>query len=182
MGCGCPTFPTVGWFDILFGKEIGVVIEHNCAALVVAHNHPSGVAEPSAADRELTERLRQALALVEIRLLDHVVSTLPAEDEMYIGIRGGPPPIGPLWFVPDDEAAQADVVQLFEDLVDVSPDDLKRSSERQVDHYKLLSTDLPADPSEAMVDLGTGLLRGAGAGYEQIEAFIKENCGMPPYR
>lgn len=110
------------------------------------------------------------------------VSTLPAEDEMYIGISGGPPPIGPLWFVPDDEAAQADVVQLFEDLVDVSPDDLKRSSERQVDHYKLLSTDLPADPSEAMVDLGTGLLRGAGAGYEQIEAFIKENCGMPPYR
>jgi len=43
----------------------------NAAALIVAHNHPSGVAEPSAADRALTTRLRDALALVDIRLLDH---------------------------------------------------------------------------------------------------------------
>jgi len=39
----------------------------------VAHNHPSGVAEPSPADRAITRRLRDALALVDIRLLDHVV-------------------------------------------------------------------------------------------------------------
>ena len=58
----------------------------------------------------------------------------------------------------------------------------KLSAERQVDHYTLLSTDLPADPSEAMVDLGTGLLRGARSGYDRRVAFIKENCGMPPYR
>ena len=38
-------------------------------------NHPSGVAGPSSADRELTERLRQALALIEVRLLDHVVAS-----------------------------------------------------------------------------------------------------------
>jgi DNA repair protein RadC len=46
---------------------------HNAAALVVAHNHPSGVAEPSQADVAITRRLRDALALVEIRLLDHFV-------------------------------------------------------------------------------------------------------------
>jgi DNA repair protein RadC len=45
----------------------------NAAAVVVAHNHPSGVAEPSAADRHLTAQLKQALALVEVRLLDHFV-------------------------------------------------------------------------------------------------------------
>ncbi|HEX4872712.1 MAG TPA: DNA repair protein RadC [Nevskiaceae bacterium] len=43
------------------------------ASLILAHNHPSGQAEPSAADRALTDRLRQALALVEVRLLDHFV-------------------------------------------------------------------------------------------------------------
>jgi DNA repair protein RadC len=45
----------------------------NAAAVVVGHNHPSGVAEPSAADRHLTAQLKQALALVEVRLLDHFV-------------------------------------------------------------------------------------------------------------
>lgn len=45
----------------------------NAAGLIVAHNHPSGVAEPSQADRQLTERLNEALALVDIRLLDHMV-------------------------------------------------------------------------------------------------------------
>jgi len=45
----------------------------NAAALIVAHNHPSGVAEPSAADQAMTQRLRDALALVEVRLLDHFI-------------------------------------------------------------------------------------------------------------
>ncbi len=48
-------------------------LEHNAAALIVAHNHPSGVAEPSHADRILTRRLTEAGALVELRLLDHIV-------------------------------------------------------------------------------------------------------------
>lgn len=48
-------------------------LRHNAAALVVAHNHPSGVTEPSAADRAVTARLKQALALVDVRLLDHIV-------------------------------------------------------------------------------------------------------------
>ena len=48
-------------------------LERNAAGLIVAHNHPSGVAEPSRADRALTRRLREAVALVDVRLLDHVV-------------------------------------------------------------------------------------------------------------
>ena len=45
----------------------------NAAAVILAHNHPSGVAEPSAADRAITRRLTDALALVEVRVLDHFV-------------------------------------------------------------------------------------------------------------
>lgn len=48
-------------------------LAHNAAALILTHNHPSGVAEPSEADRQLTERLKAALALVEVRVLDHFV-------------------------------------------------------------------------------------------------------------
>ncbi|GHG76860.1 UPF0758 protein [Alishewanella longhuensis] len=48
-------------------------LKHNAAAVILAHNHPSGVAEPSRADRAITERLTQAMALVDIRVLDHFV-------------------------------------------------------------------------------------------------------------
>lgn len=41
--------------------------------VIVAHNHPSGVAEPSAADRHITQRLKDALALIDVRVLDHIV-------------------------------------------------------------------------------------------------------------
>ncbi|OEF29503.1 RadC family protein [Vibrio rumoiensis] len=48
-------------------------MHHNAAALILAHNHPSGVAEPSDADRRITRRLVDAMALVDIRILDHFV-------------------------------------------------------------------------------------------------------------
>ena len=48
-------------------------LELDAAAVILAHNHPSGVAEPSAADRRITERLQAALALVDIRVLDHII-------------------------------------------------------------------------------------------------------------
>ncbi len=48
-------------------------IAHNAAAVICAHNHPSGVAEPSAADVAITRRLTEALALVDVRVLDHFV-------------------------------------------------------------------------------------------------------------
>lgn len=50
-------------------------LELNAAAVIVAHAHPSGVAEPSEADRTITLKLSKALALLEIRLLDHIVLT-----------------------------------------------------------------------------------------------------------
>lgn len=46
---------------------------HNAAAVILAHNHPSGNPEPSAADRAVTERLKQALGLLDVRVLDHLV-------------------------------------------------------------------------------------------------------------
>ncbi len=48
-------------------------LEKRAAALIVAHNHPSGIAEPSQADLAITRRLRDALGLVDIRLLDHFI-------------------------------------------------------------------------------------------------------------
>ena len=48
-------------------------LKHNAAALIVAHNHPSGISEPSLADQAITRRLKDALALLDIRLLDHFV-------------------------------------------------------------------------------------------------------------
>jgi len=48
-------------------------LRYRAAAVIVAHNHPSGVAEPSQADIALTRRLKDALALVDIRLLDHFI-------------------------------------------------------------------------------------------------------------
>ena len=48
-------------------------LRHGAAAIIIAHNHPSGVSEPSLADQAITRRLREALALLEIRLLDHFV-------------------------------------------------------------------------------------------------------------
>ena len=48
-------------------------LEVNAAAVIAAHNHPSGVAEPSRTDRAITSRLRDAMALIDVRLLDHFV-------------------------------------------------------------------------------------------------------------
>ena len=48
-------------------------LAHNAAALIFAHNHPSGVAEPSRADEAITQALKQALALVDVRVLDHFI-------------------------------------------------------------------------------------------------------------
>ena len=54
-------------------EVVRAALKHNAAALIFAHNHPSGVAEPSDADRRLTDRLKDALGLVDIRVLDHFV-------------------------------------------------------------------------------------------------------------
>ncbi|CAM3078154.1 DNA repair protein RadC [Pseudomonas sp. WS 5532] len=48
-------------------------LAHNAAAAILVHNHPSGCTEPSQADRVLTARLKEALALIEVRVLDHFI-------------------------------------------------------------------------------------------------------------
>jgi DNA repair protein RadC len=54
-------------------EVVKAVLKHNAAAVIFAHNHPSGVAEPSRADELLTQTLKQALALIECKVLDHFV-------------------------------------------------------------------------------------------------------------
>ena len=52
-------------------------LQHNAAAIILAHNHPSGSCEPSAADIQLTKTLKQALSLIDIRVLDHFIIANP---------------------------------------------------------------------------------------------------------
>jgi DNA repair protein RadC len=54
-------------------EVVKVALRHNAAGVIFAHNHPSGVAEPSHADQLLTVNLKQALALVDIKVLDHFI-------------------------------------------------------------------------------------------------------------
>ena len=54
-------------------EVVKLALEKNAAAVIVAHNHPSGMAEPSDADIDITQRLKTALALIDIRLLDHFI-------------------------------------------------------------------------------------------------------------
>jgi DNA repair protein RadC len=54
-------------------EVVRACLRHNACAVIFAHNHPSGVAEPSAADRAITRELRDALQLVGVRVLDHLV-------------------------------------------------------------------------------------------------------------
>ncbi|KGI79223.1 RadC family protein [Oleiagrimonas soli] len=54
-------------------EVVRACMRHNAAAVIFAHNHPSGVAEPSAADRTLTLQLREALQMIDVRVLDHLV-------------------------------------------------------------------------------------------------------------
>jgi len=54
-------------------EVVKAALRRNAAAVILAHNHPSGVAEPSEADLRLTSALVQALSLVDVRVLDHFV-------------------------------------------------------------------------------------------------------------
>lgn len=58
----------------VYPREVAVrALQYSAAAVIFAHNHPSGVAEPSSADRRITERLCAALALLDVRVLDHII-------------------------------------------------------------------------------------------------------------
>ena len=75
----------LGWEELFRGtltqtsvypREVVLrALHHQAAAVVLAHNHPSGVAEPSRADEVLTQTLKSALAMVDVRVLDHFIVT-----------------------------------------------------------------------------------------------------------
>ncbi|RMD82407.1 MAG: JAB domain-containing protein [Candidatus Dadabacteria bacterium] len=79
-------FGTVDGAPVYPREVIKAALKHNAAALIVAHNHPSGMAEPSAADVALTARLKSACEVVDIRLIDHVVIGRP--DAVSLAERG----------------------------------------------------------------------------------------------
>ncbi|ALO40774.1 MULTISPECIES: RadC family protein [Pseudoalteromonas] len=54
-------------------EVVKAALKHNAASLIFAHNHPSGIAEPSEADKLITQKLQKALALVDIHVLDHLI-------------------------------------------------------------------------------------------------------------
>lgn len=58
----------------VYPREVAkLALQHNAAAVIFAHNHPSGVTEPSSADKTITDTLKQAMALFDIRVLDHFI-------------------------------------------------------------------------------------------------------------
>ncbi|NMY88116.1 RadC family protein [Pseudomonas oryzihabitans] len=64
---------TIDGASVYARQVVKRALAHNAAAVILTHNHPSGVAEPSQADRLLTTRLKDALALIDVRVLDHFI-------------------------------------------------------------------------------------------------------------
>lgn len=57
-------------------EVVKAALKHNAAAVILAHNHPSGTLEPSRADEQLTRNLKDALAMIDVRVLDHFIVTV----------------------------------------------------------------------------------------------------------
>lgn len=66
-------FGTIDGASVYPREVVRRAMARNAAAVVLAHNHPSGIAEPSQADRRITQRLQAALELIDVRVLDHMV-------------------------------------------------------------------------------------------------------------
>ena len=66
-------YGTIDGASVYPREVVRLALKRNAAAIIFAHNHPSGVAEPSHADEQITKRLKAALALVDVRVLDHFV-------------------------------------------------------------------------------------------------------------
>lgn len=64
---------TIDGANVYPREVVKAALACNAAAVIFAHNHPSGLAEPSQADKAITEKLKQALALVDVRVIDHFV-------------------------------------------------------------------------------------------------------------
>lgn len=79
-------FGTIDGATVHPREVVKAALKLNAAAVIFAHNHPSGVAEPSQADIAITGRLKSALALLDVRVLDHIVVT--ADDCISLAQRG----------------------------------------------------------------------------------------------
>lgn len=66
-------FGTVNAATVYPREVVKAVLQENAAAVIFAHNHPSGVGEPSIADKQITKRLQDALGLIDVTVLDHVI-------------------------------------------------------------------------------------------------------------
>jgi DNA repair protein RadC len=66
-------FGTIDGASVYPREVVRRALAHNCAAVILSHNHPSGVAEPSQADCRITRRLQAALELIDVRVVDHMV-------------------------------------------------------------------------------------------------------------
>ncbi len=66
-------YGTIDGASVYPREVVRMALKRNAAAVIFAHNHPSGVAEPSQADEQITQRLKDALALVDVRVLDHLI-------------------------------------------------------------------------------------------------------------
>lgn len=86
LACEDLFFGTIDGAEIAPREILRRALTLNAAALVAFHNHPSGNTEPSAADRALTARLKQALSLIDVRLLDHIV--VSAQGFTSMAVRG----------------------------------------------------------------------------------------------
>ncbi|WP_133012442.1 RadC family protein [Marinomonas flavescens] len=66
-------FGTIDSASVYPREVVKVALQHNAAAVMFAHNHPSGDPEPSMADKSITHKLTEALQIIDIRVLDHIV-------------------------------------------------------------------------------------------------------------
>lgn len=64
---------TIDGASVYSSEVLKEALKHNAAAIILAHNHPSGIAEPSQADLDITKQLKKVLDLVDIRVLDHII-------------------------------------------------------------------------------------------------------------
>jgi DNA repair protein RadC len=79
-------FGTIDGASVHPREVVKAALRLNAAAVLFSHNHPSGVAEPSQADIAITTRLKSALALIDVRVLDHIIVTV--EDSVSLAQRG----------------------------------------------------------------------------------------------
>jgi DNA repair protein RadC len=73
LSCDVIFSGTIDGASIYPREIVKAALYANAAAVILAHNHPSGQPEPSTADKRITERIKNALALVDIRVLDHII-------------------------------------------------------------------------------------------------------------